>query len=176
MDNTIDQWDQFTRDALHLAGHTDEQIEAIRIKGIEEGAQKAEPYIPVVLTNDELRQQREETVRHQLDRDHPGHDCTEADIKAHVAVTHSDEAIAEHARQWRAQKRAKEMADAEKYAEDLQRQKVAAAVAKGHSDRLADANKVAMTYQERAEAAEKRNKSLEDQLSGMMKAQRTGGR
>jgi hypothetical protein len=45
MDNTLDQ---FTRDALHLAGHTDEQIEAMRAKAAEDAKPKPVVIIPWV--------------------------------------------------------------------------------------------------------------------------------
>jgi hypothetical protein len=45
MDNTLDQ---FTRDALHLAGHTDEQIEAMRAKAVEDAKPKPVVIIPWV--------------------------------------------------------------------------------------------------------------------------------
>jgi hypothetical protein len=126
---------------------------------------------PRVLTNDELRAQREVIVRHQLDRDHPGHGCTEDQIRDYVAETHSDEAIAEHARHYRAQKLASEMAYAAQYAEDQQRQKAAAAVTRTRTARLTEANTRAMTYQERAEAAERKAQGLEAQLEGLWKGQ-----
>jgi hypothetical protein len=44
-DNDIKQWEQFTRDVLHLAGHTDEQIDAMRAKAIED----AKPKPPVII-------------------------------------------------------------------------------------------------------------------------------
>jgi hypothetical protein len=78
--------------------------------------------------------------------------------------------LADQFRQQAAQKRAKEMAEAAQYAEDL-RQKAAAVVARGHNAKLAEANKVAMTYQERAEAAEAKAKGLEAQLDGLWKGQ-----
>jgi hypothetical protein len=43
MDNTLDQ---FTRDALHLAGHTDEQIAAMRAKAVEDAKPKPVVIIP----------------------------------------------------------------------------------------------------------------------------------
>jgi hypothetical protein len=94
-------------------------------------------------------------------------------IKENIAATYTDDVLAAQFRQMAADKRAKDMADAEQYAEDLERQKVAAVVAKGHRDRLADANKVATTYQERAEAAESKANGLEAQISGLLKGQRT---
>jgi hypothetical protein len=132
---------------------------------------EAAAHPPRVLTNDELRQQREKIVRESLDLYHPGHDCTAEDIKAHVSVTHSDEAIAEHARQWLAQKRAEQDAYAAQLAKDQEAKKAAEKATRAHSAKLADANKRAMTYQERAEAAERKAKGLEAQLDGLWKGQ-----
>src|SRR3984957_15827128 len=47
-DNDIERWEQFTRDALHLAGHTDEQIEAMRAKAVEDAKPKPVVIIPWV--------------------------------------------------------------------------------------------------------------------------------
>jgi hypothetical protein len=69
--------------------------------------------------------------------------------------------------------RHKEAQDAAQYAEDQQRQMAAAAVTRTHNAKLAEANKVAMTYQERAEAAEAKAKGLELQVAGLLKGQRT---
>jgi len=70
-----------------------------------------------------------------------------------------------------ADKRHKEAQDAAQYAEDQQRQKAAAAVTRTHNAKLAEANTRAMTYQERAEAAERKSKGLEAQLDGLWKGQ-----
>jgi hypothetical protein len=40
------QWEQFTRDALHLAGHTDQQIDAMRLKAVEDAKPKPVVIIP----------------------------------------------------------------------------------------------------------------------------------
>ena len=40
------QWEQFTRDALHMAGHTDAQIDAMRLKAIEDAKPKPVVIIP----------------------------------------------------------------------------------------------------------------------------------
>jgi hypothetical protein len=172
-DSDIKQWEQFSRTALHLAGHTDEQIEAMRVKETVKAKQKSEPYIPVVMTNDELRSSREERIREELDRDHPGHDCTEADIKAYVAVTHSDEAIAEHAREWRAQQRAEHDRYAAEYAEDQRRKAEAAKVTAGHSTKLAHEKRATAEETERADRAEGKVRGLERQITGLLKGQRT---
>jgi hypothetical protein len=126
---------------------------------------------PRILTNDELRTQREVIVRERLDRYHPGHGCTAEDIKAHVAETHSDEAIAEHARQWHAQQKAKQDAEAAQYAADLERKKAQAATTKAHQDRLAHEKVATAEAIEEKERAEKRSRSLENQIEGLMKRQ-----
>jgi hypothetical protein len=166
--NTIDQW---ARDTLHATGHSDAQIEAMRVKETAKAKQKSEPYIP--LTNDELRSKRAGIVREELDRYQPGHGCTEEEIKAHVAVTHSDEAIAEHARLWRAQQRAERDRYAAEWTKDEAAKKAAGTLQKVNDTKLADANSKAMTYQERAEAAESKADGLERQITGLLKGQRT---
>jgi hypothetical protein len=128
---------------------------------------------PRVLTNDELRTQREKIVKEHLDRYQPGHGFSAEDIKAHVAETHSDEAIAEHARQWRAQQKAKQDALAAQYAEELERKRAAAVVTRTHTAKLTEANTRAMTYQDRAEHAERKADGLERQITGLLKGQRT---
>ena len=90
-----------------------------------------------------------------------------------MADTHSDEAIAEFARQWRAQQKANQDSIAAQYAEDLERKKAQAAVTRAHTAKLAEANRVATTYQERAEAAKRKSKGLEAQIAGLLKGQRT---
>jgi hypothetical protein len=93
-------------------------------------------------------------VKFTLDHYAPGGESLDPEaVKTFVAENYPDEVLADQFRQQAAQKRAKEMAEAAQYAEDL-RQKAAAVVARGHNAKLAEANKVAMTYQERAEAAE----------------------
>jgi hypothetical protein len=44
----IAQWEKFTRDALHLAGHSDAQIDAMRAKAIEDAKPKPRVVIPWV--------------------------------------------------------------------------------------------------------------------------------
>ena len=126
---------------------------------------------PRILTNDELRAQREVIVRHQLDRDHPGHGFTDRDIEAHVAETHSDEAIAEHARQWRAQQKAKQDALAAQYAADLEHKKAAATVKRDHDDRLAAERAKTAEAEEEVAHTKKLLRSSQDQIEGLMKAQ-----
>jgi hypothetical protein len=175
MDNTIEQWEQFARGALHLAGHTDEQIEAMRVKAVEkaqqEAAEKAKVYR--VPTNDELRQQQEKNVRESLDRHHPGHDCTEEEIKAHVAVTHSDEAIAENKRQWHAQKRAEQSRYAEQLALEENAKKAAAKVKRAHEDRLDREKAATAAAEEDAERYKKQRDGYEAQVIGLLKGHRT---
>jgi hypothetical protein len=123
-------------------------------------------------TNDRIRAREEARVRVVLDATEPGHGYSDEDIKAYVAKTHSDAA-----NKWRSREHQKVLMDqAQVLHDEAQVGKAAAKAKRDSDDRLANANKVAMTYQGRAEAAEKRASSLEDQLSGMMKAQRTGGR
>ena len=84
-----------------------------------------------------------------------------------MSVTHSDETIAEHARQWLAQKRAEQDAYAAQLAKDQEAKKAAEKATRAHSAKLADANTRAMTYQERAEAAEDRKpRGLKRSLTG----------
>jgi hypothetical protein len=92
-------------------------------------------------------------------------------IKEYIANTVTDEFLFQDFQRMAAEKRAKDLTAAEQYAEDQERQKAAAVVAKGHSDRLATANKKATTYSERAEAAESKAKGLEAQLEGLWKGQ-----
>jgi hypothetical protein len=69
---------------------------------------------------------------------------------------------------------ARKAAEAEKALADHQAAEVAkkaAAVTRRHTSELAEANKVAMTYQERAEAAERKAQGLEAQLDGLWKGQ-----
>jgi hypothetical protein len=94
-------------------------------------------------------------------------------LKEHIATTYTDEVLAAQFRQMAAEKRAKDLATAAQYAEDQQRQKAAAAVTRTYNAKLNEANKVAMTYQERAEAAERKSKGLEAQIAGLLKGQRT---
>jgi hypothetical protein len=124
-----------------------------------------------LLTNDELRQQRAAIVLHQFDRDYPGHGCTEADIRLYVAQTHSDEALAAHAHHYRAQKLAGERDYAAQWAKDQTAKKAAAKVTADHTAKLAEANKKAMTYLDRAEEAEREAEGLEAQLDGLWRGQ-----
>jgi hypothetical protein len=47
-DDEMKQLERFTRDVLHMAGHTDEQIEAIRLKAVEDAKPKPRVIIPWV--------------------------------------------------------------------------------------------------------------------------------
>jgi hypothetical protein len=124
-----------------------------------------------LLTNDELRQQRAAIVLHRLDRDYPGHDCTAEDIRAHVAQTHSDEALAAHAHHYRTQKLAGERDYAAQWAKDQTAKKAAAKVTAGHTAKLSHARAKLAEMAEEKETWETRAETLEDQLSALMKRQ-----
>jgi hypothetical protein len=169
-DNNLARWAQFARDTLSTR-LTPEQIRALETPAPPPPSATATTYRP--LTNDELREKRCEIVRRDLDRNHPGHDCTEEDIKAYVAVALSDEVIAQNIRDWHAQKRAEQEQAAAQWALELEAKKAAAKVAQGHNAALTTERKKATTYQERAEAAEAKAKGLEAQIAGLLKGQRT---
>jgi hypothetical protein len=76
-------------------------------------------------------------------------------------------------RQWRAQQKAKQDALAAQYAEELERKRAAAVVTRNHTAKLTEANTRAMTYQDRAEHAERKADGLERQITGLLKGQRT---
>jgi hypothetical protein len=92
-------------------------------------------------------------------------------IQEHIATTYTDEVLFQDFNRMAADKRAKEAAYWNEYYAADAAKKAAAKLKQVNEDKLADANKVAMTYLERAEEAEDRNESLEDQLSALMRQQ-----
>jgi phage terminase Nu1 subunit (DNA packaging protein) len=110
-------------------------------------------------------------VKTALDHHHPGHDYSDADIEAHVAVTHSDEAIVEMNRQWLADQKARRDAEAAQwYAEDAAR-KASDKLQRDHQDRLAHEKRLTEAALEEAGKFERRSKTLEGQLSAVFKRQ-----
>jgi hypothetical protein len=123
---------------------------------------------------DETRRVYETFTLKALAQHHPEvpRETLEPLIKEHIATTYSDEVLAAQFRQMAAEKRAKDLAYAEQLAAE-QKVKAAAAVTRAHNAKLAEANKAATTYQERAETAESKAKGLEAQVNGLLRGQRS---
>jgi hypothetical protein len=128
----------------------------------------AKAYRP--LTVDDLRRANEQHARAIYTA--AGHSPGEADrLTASHMETLTDDVLVQSWQQAGRDLAAKQAAQAAQWAAD-QRQKAATAkVSRTHTAKLAAANKVAMTYQERAEAAERKTKGLEAQLDGLWKGQ-----
>jgi hypothetical protein len=94
-------------------------------------------------------------------------------IKEHIATTYTDEVLFRDFQRIVAEKRAKDLAYAEQLAAEQKAKATAIAVTRRHTSELAEANKVAMTYQGRAEAAEAKAKGLEAQVNGLLRGQRS---
>jgi hypothetical protein len=98
-------------------------------------------------------------------------EAAEPALREWIAENYPDEVLAHQFREQAAQKRAKEAEVTAHWLAERDAKLAAQKVTATHNAKLADANKVTMTYQERAEAAEKRATSLENQIEGLMKAQ-----
>jgi hypothetical protein len=105
------------------------------------------------------------------ERHHPevSRETLEPLIKEYVAENYTDEVLAHQFREQAAQERAKDAEVTTQWLAERDAKVAAQKVTATHNAKLADANKVAMTYQERAETAEKRATSLENQIEGLMK-------
>jgi chromosome segregation ATPase len=88
-----------------------------------------------------------------------------------VAVTLSDEVIAENIRQWHAQKRAEQDLYAAQWLADDNAKKAAQKLTTAHNAKLSHKDAVITNMKDRAETAEGRVKSLENQIEGLFKAQ-----
>jgi hypothetical protein len=94
-----------------------------------------------------------------------------AAIKEHIDTTYTDEVLFQQFQAQAAQKRAKEAQELEQLAADEEAQKAAATVTAGHNAKLAtERTKTAKALKE-ADHYETRSKTLEGQLSALMKRQ-----
>jgi hypothetical protein len=94
-------------------------------------------------------------------------------LRERSATNLTDQFLANQFREQVVQKRAEQERQCAQWAADEQRKKAAAAVTEGHEDRLGVAKAQTAVEQERAERAEGQVKSLEAQVRGLFKGQRT---